>query len=426
MPNAYITGSPTVKVGATTSLTVVNGVGGATWSSSNTAAATVDSNGVVSGVAAGVATIIYTYGADTATIQMTVYAAILTNGIDYQTVYNALKNRVLWRSQGGTSDSGRYYEDFHPLNDSKVLDEMRPNDGSSLTQYLAAQQSAVIMEAVSSIFYAPQMLDEPKLAMWRNDLTLPLQIVNKTGQFVGQKIYIGKGDFGVKLNSVQLFFTANASFNLYLYNDFFLNPILTIPVTCNAYNVTIINWGELVVLNNLVPTQYKGGRWYLGYYEDDLPAGCQSIYYPSGYNQFKPLTCLAFSAPLQPNPVDGSRNFNRTAIGANNLMYGINLEISTFIDETNKLVQNAHLLDDLLGYRMTEKSINAQIYSYQSNDTQGLIQSNAQLPKLYSELNGYKDGEFSPYVGGVKQKIAKATKTAKEGLQKTNSLAIGY
>ena len=107
-------------------------------------------------------------------------------------------------------------------------------------------------------------------------------------------------------------------------------------------------------------------------------------------------------------------------------MYGLNLEISTFVDATNSIVQGAHLFDDLVGYLMTQKSINTEIFSYRSGSKQRIVQGNEQLAKLYAELDGYKDGQFSPYVGGMKQKIAKAVKTVKEGFQNPQSLAIGF
>ncbi len=60
LPGA-ITGSPNVCVGGTTTLS--NSVPGGTWSSSNTAIATVSGTGVVTGVAAGAVTMTYTLGA---------------------------------------------------------------------------------------------------------------------------------------------------------------------------------------------------------------------------------------------------------------------------------------------------------------------------------------------------------------------------
>ena len=78
-PNAgTISGTTSVCAGSTTQLSS-NGVGGGIWSSTNTAAATVNASGLVSGVAGGTATIRYTVTAgsctNTATALVTVNAA---------------------------------------------------------------------------------------------------------------------------------------------------------------------------------------------------------------------------------------------------------------------------------------------------------------------------------------------------------------
>jgi len=69
-----IGGTPHTCVGNTTTLT--DSASGGTWSSSNTAIATVvASTGIVSGIAAGTCTISYTYGTSVVTISFTVYTA---------------------------------------------------------------------------------------------------------------------------------------------------------------------------------------------------------------------------------------------------------------------------------------------------------------------------------------------------------------
>lgn len=424
-----ITGATIITVGSVTTLTDTT-LGG-TWSSSNTAIATINAGtGLVTAIAPGICQIIYTVGSNSTSVSITVNAvSSLTNGINFNAVYpGILQNRVLWKSQGILSASQRYYEGFHALNDTAILDDLRPNDGSTLTEYLENQQQAVCMEVLNAVYNAPQVIDKPKLAFWRDDMPLPIQLVANQDQFVGLYFYVGKGEHAVKLNNLYLFFNGAATFNLYLYNDFFLKPVMTIPVTVANYEETIINLGETLILNNLVPNSYNGGRWYLGYWQQDLPEGVQAIYYPVGYNSFSPLTVLAFSSTEwegAPHGDNEGRNFNRNTIGANNLMYGMNAQISTYRDASNSIVQQAHLLDEVIGLTMTVKSIEAMIFSYQSNDTQRVVQGIPSLQKLYGELNGYKVDAESPYIMGVKDKLNRAINTVKNGFQAKITLSIG-
>ncbi len=70
-PNAgSITGTPNVCIGSTT--TLANAAGGGTWSSSNSAVASVNTSGVVTGVSNGTATISYTVTTSCATASATI------------------------------------------------------------------------------------------------------------------------------------------------------------------------------------------------------------------------------------------------------------------------------------------------------------------------------------------------------------------
>ena len=206
-----ITGATIITVGSVTTLTDTT-LGG-TWSSSNTAIATINAGtGLVTAIAPGICQIIYTVGSNSTSVSITVNAvSSLTNGINFNAVYpGILQNRVLWKSQGILSASQRYYEGFHALNDTAILDDLRPNDGSTLTEYLENQQQAVCMEVLNAVYNAPQVIDKPKLAFWRDDMPLPIQLVANQDQFVGLYFYVGKGEHAVKLNNLYLFFNGAA------------------------------------------------------------------------------------------------------------------------------------------------------------------------------------------------------------------------
>ena len=124
-----ITGATTITVGSVT--TLADSISGGTWSSSNTAIATIDpASGLVTAIAPGICQIIYTVGSNSTSVSITVNAvSSLTNGINFNAVYTGnLQNRVLWKSQGIVSASQRYYEGFHTLNDTAILDALRPNE----------------------------------------------------------------------------------------------------------------------------------------------------------------------------------------------------------------------------------------------------------------------------------------------------------
>jgi len=421
---APITGQTSLKVGSTTTFSDATPAG--TWSSDNTGVITIDSvTGLATAVAQGSANIIYTVGSDSMAIQVNVTpVASLTNGFNFDVVYNALKNRVLWQSQGVISDSQRYYEDFHPLNDTAVLDQMRPQSATTLPTYLENKQRSVVMEALNAVYNAPQVVDPAKLAFYRQDLPVAVFPVANQSQFVGLKLFVGQGDYAVKINSVELFFNKTITFNLYLWNDLLLNYTKVKAVTSEANSTVIVDLGEEYIFNNLTTT-YKGGRWYLGYFQDDIAAqGAQALYYNINIQTFHPLSVITYAAPVVIDG-NGNRNFSRNNIGQNNLMYGLNAEISTYVDATNNIVQNRHLWDELFGLLMAKKNVTDMIYSFRSNDVERAIKGNTQLQQLYAELNGYSAGEEIPYVLGLKDRVSREIQRVKQGFQKKQVTHVG-
>jgi hypothetical protein len=427
---APIQGITNLVVGGSTTLTDAT-VGG-TWSSDNTAVATINaSTGVVTAIGAGAANIIYTVGSDSIAARLTVTLNTVTNGLNYDSVYDALKNRVLWQQQGVTSDSRRYYEDFHTLNDTSILIDLQNDDSitdvasPAFAELLNNRQRSIVFEALNAVYNAPQLIDKAKLCFQRPDVMLYPQPVVNQNQFVGIKMLIVPGeDIAVRFSNLELFFDSDVTFNMYLYNDMTLPPIYTKSVTASAMQQVIVDLSNDAIMNYLTPAKNKGGIFYFGYYQRDLGTA-RAMYYSIYNTQFHGCQLWAFSAPEWNNSPIGGRNFQRNNIGANNLTYGLNIEVSTYVDATNNIVQNVNLLDEVIGNVMTVRIIKDLIFSYRSGSTQRQVQGNAELGKLYAELNGFKADDEIPYIAGFKDVLNRSIKTAKAGFQKHRSIKVG-
>ena len=245
--------------------------------------------------------------------------------------------------------------------------------------------------------------------------------VANVGAFVGLKILVAHGDRAIKPSSLELFFDKDVTFNMYLYNDMTKAPIYTKSVTASANEQVIVDLGNDAIVNYLTPAVNKGGLWYFGYYQADL-GDARAIYYPINMTSFHACRIWSYSAPVTGSGAD--RNFVRNNIGANNLTYGLNLEVSTYVDATNMIVQSAGLFDELIGNVMAVRDITNIIYSYRSNATERNTQYGT-IGDLYAELNGYKaDGE-SPYVMGLKNIVNRAIKSVKGAFQQEDGNVVG-
>lgn len=422
-----ITGSSTVVVGYTTQLANATPTGG-TWSSSNTNIATVDETGLVVGVRIGSATITFQGIDGPVTKSMGVVSQAITNGLITEPVLDALKQRITWRSEGTHSESGRYFEDFHPLSTVEVLKAVqanaiiRPNE---LETFLENTKRSVILECLNAVYNAPQLIDNNKMAFFRSE-RIYLQTVVNSGQFVGLNVNLVQGDFATHVKELLLFFNKDCEFTMYLYDDMIVDPIYTKRVVAKAQEQTLVALHNDIIFRNLTQSSINGGRKYFGYYQDDIQAqGAQAMYYNLNYNRYSPCNVWAFSAPVVTD-VHGNRNFNRYTIGANNLMYGLNAKISTYRDATNNIIENAHLFDELIGLQMAAKTIEFIVFSYRTNVTERNLQNIPEMATLYNELNLARPSEDLPFSVGLRKQIEREVVRVKQAFQPKLTRIVGF
>lgn len=413
-----ITGASVFFAGQNTTYT--NATGGGVWSSGNVAIVTINAtSGLATGVSSGITQIIYTLAGNSSSANVQVNAqAYISNGFNPTEVLAALGNEVCWLSQG-LSNSGRYYQPTeHPILDETILKALCAVSAyPDYNTFLSSLNNSVILECVNQIYNKPTLLDKSKLVFARSDIMLVTQPVDNINQFVGLKLQIAPGHYGIKVAKLMLFFTEDVTFTMYRYNDFDLPPIYQVQVTAKAYQQVTIPLQNNVYLNYLTPNDNMGGIVYFGYYQADLGTA-RAIYYPVYINEFHPVVCWSYSAAVETDQL-GQRNFNRMTVGANNLTYGLNLEISTNIDDTENIVQNQSLWDNLFLLKMQIKLIEMCRFSYQTSAVQRAVQSIGGLEELGRQLNGMPyNREFNtPKVIGLKSQFEDAVKTVKQGFE---------
>jgi hypothetical protein len=420
-----ITGASKFYVGAVS--TYSNATSGGVWSSGDEAVLTIDSvTGEATGIVTGATQVIYTLDTDSTALNVSIQAAgVITNGFNPSLVIEALGTEVLWKSQG-TSTSGRYFQDFHPICNEEIV-TLLANNVTDYPTFLTELTNSVVLECVNSVYNKSQLIDSSRLCFNRSDVMLVTQPVNNQVPpvFAGLKLQLAHGDYGIKLSNLMLFFTEDVTFNMYLYNDMNFPPLYTIRVTAKAYQQVIVPLQNDRVLNYLTPSMNKGGIWYFGYYQADLGTA-KAIYYPVTFNLYHPVSVWSFSAPTYIDPL-GQTNFRRNVVGANNLTYGLNLEIATMVDATNNIVSNPSLWDNMIGYKMACKIIQLCMFSYRTNGVQNAVQSLGGLEELNTQLNGkpYSREFGTPKITGLIEQVKEAANTVKEGFQPTYTGGIG-
>jgi hypothetical protein len=303
-----------------------------------------------------------------------------SNGFKYTEVITALLGRLGWRQ--GTlsgvptlsaanlaSTSGRYFNDFHSLVTIKnIKDTIEDVDivDADFNTYLESLQESVISETLNRIF-TPQFYDEPKLIFDRHDSTETTQA--NSGLFVGYKLRpAADNDVTVQINSLSLLFDGAATFNIYLFHEKKATALKTQSVTTIAneqVKVDLEDW-YLSYLNGST----QGGSFYIGYFQDDL-GSVKAINETAdwNYNTFCFKYESAYCDVLSATTIDSDGY-------SGSVTNGLNLEVSSFRDYTNKILRNVSLLDNAMGYGMACKVLESIIYATnRSNANERALQS---------------------------------------------------
>jgi hypothetical protein len=341
-----------------------------------------------------------------------------TNGYHFEKVMAALVGRLAWRqstaveyailnSQNQLSASGRYFNDFHPLVTIQNLKSTIENNSISnadFNQTLIDMQKSAIMTCLAGVFNKPELLEQTQLFErgWNND-----QLVTNGGNFVGIRFRIAPTNIAARINSISVFFNAAKTFNLFLYHDTKASAIWQQSVTTVANDMTIVIPSAPLFLNTLINT-YRGGYFYLGYYQDEI---VDAKAYDEQY--CTRVVGKHFGFDFFTSKKSGA-DFDRKNVPLTTITYGLNAEFTIFRDHTNSIIRNAYLFDDVIGNQMAYQCLKAMVYTVRSNANERILKDQFTQYGLQQELEGTVAISNAPQTKGLKDKIAQALKSIQQ------------
>lgn len=356
-----------------------------------------------------------------------------TNGFDFNQVISALFGRLGWKQPTGTNPvinstnliakSGRRFNDgsFHSLvtlQNIKATMEQEAASDADFNTYIEGLQRSIILRSLNGIFNQPEFIHQTLLYERFGYMDTPIE---NSGKFVGVRIKVPPAaDMAVQLDSVALYFTEAATFNLYLFNDAKLAPVWTGSVTTVANTQTIVNLTDIVL--NHIGGNNHGGVFYFGYFQDDI--GTAKAIRESA-SRFK--TSTPYSATMIEVEATGANNFDRNNIGFSIFQtYGINLHISVFRDHTQQIVRKAALFDNIIGLQMAAQTVEQIMYNRRSNGDERVLRDNASSLQASLDLNGVAPISDGPQTTGLKQQITAELKRMKDNFfEKPKAMSVG-
>jgi len=344
---------------------------------------------------------------------------MLTNGFNTTKVQTAMAGRLGWQqptlagspvvsdaNKGSTS--GRYYNDgsFHAACTLDRLKQSQEDANISDTDFnilLATLDTSVAMRVINTVFNRSQLVEHT--LVYERVSNVRNVVIPNSGNFCGYRIKVGKGDWAIQINSVSLFFDNATTFNLYLFNDLKLAPLKTLAVTTEANSQVTVDLSEWVL--NYISTN-KGGLFYIGYFQDDLVAS-------NTHGIDEQLNMWAASKvfgayPFQSPKKAGALDFNRINPSVVFRSYGMNLEITSYRDYTQTIIQNPHLFDNARGLAMAISVLESIKYSTRTNATERQSKEAIGPNELNYDLNLAFPNDERPFIAGLKAQLMQEVK----------------
>lgn len=213
-------------------------------------------------------------------------------------VVDALEDLVGFKDETGytlaaplkLSTSSLTVNGFEPLITLQTIDNSKPSN-IALDAFLIEMRRSAVQKVINDVMskkIAKQVqkttLEETPLI---NGTAKFNNLQNKKGRFVGWLFRVPESiNLVHSLQKIMVQFSQNVTaLNIYVYHSSQDQPIATKPITTtNAPSVSTIEFLDVndkpdpITLKFQTDTTDAGGFYMIGYYEDDLPVGCQAIY----------------------------------------------------------------------------------------------------------------------------------------------------
>lgn len=300
------------------------------------------------------------------------------------------------------SSSGLYFQDGSELVTIKNIKDTQENadiSDSDFNTLLTNMQKSVVLDVCNKVINGQSdFISSVNVLPFEKSFDATIEHKSK---FVGFEIEPSLGNIACKIPYVELSFNEEVTFNLYLYNSNLpKSPVQTKSVTTTAGESKIVDLGWIIADD----ATYKGGTFYLGYFDDDLGTAkaykkdhdSSNVMINAPYFKIWPLT-LGYTGTT----ID-IENENSSS-----LTFGLNFGMDVYNDYTELIIRNKSLFWNAIQLQMHEKVLSKIKYSTRTNATERVS-----VGKIDFELFGNREAGIL----GVSKKLENAISTLRKSL----------
>lgn len=330
-----------------------------------------------------------------------------TNGFDIDLVLPALQQRLGWMQptiagspvlDAGNllSKSDRYFNDnsFHALCTIANIHASQENPNitdDDFNTLLTTFQNSEITRALNSIFREKELIEQ--CLMYTRFGMNDMPIAN-TGQWVGWVINVANDQsLSTQITMGTFYFDRDVTFHMYLFQDGVMEPLQTIEVVVAGYQRTVVDFDQLVL-------NFKTGQKYYFAYDQTELGAARAV-----REQVESVaTTLCFEAyNFQAAATTDGTYFNHNNRQYPALPAGVNLEIISFRDHTQKILRKVNLFDEVQGLQMAAMVIEMVNNSSRTDAQQRIAEQKSS--QMYMDLNQAFATKEVPVNPGLKSRI---------------------
>lgn len=297
------------------------------------------------------------------------------------------------------STSGLYFNDASNLVSIKNIKECQDDESitdDNFNTYLANLHKASIDDVCREVIAGQNdYLQSVNIYPYEKRFTTKLTTNNR---FVGFEIsHCNRVNIVSKISFIELVFDEDITLNVHLYNSNLKEPIKTIECECIGGQSNIFDLTDWFIQAN---ETYKGGKFYVGYFESDL--GTVKPYAKDWENSIlKSCTNYYSVEPVWFNELGTGYDIDTRTYDSDT--FGMNIGLDSYKDYTELIIRNRELFYPAIQYQLVVKVLNLIRTSNRSNGVQRIA---AELVKEAEfELYGNKELGINGKVGMLTERI---------------------
>lgn len=303
------------------------------------------------------------------------------------------------------SSSGLYFNDISTfcntenIQDTQSYEDINEDDFNTLLTQM--QESAIddvckrVIEKEDALLWSGNLFPYQKI--FKNTIT-PLD------RFVGFELNtLNVKDTIAKISWVELCFDLDVTLNIYLFNSNSKTEIYKQEVACKGGESTIINVDWFIENTDI----FKGGKYYLGYYESELN-GAKA--YMKDYEEGNVMVenMLYKIYPISLTPTSDFINIETKVYQTET--FGLNFGLNVFKDYTEKFIMNKDMFWTSIQLMMGEKVLSMIKYSTRSNFNERLTKD------MIDQINFDLYGNKTLGIDGIDGRLQSELKSLKKAL----------